>query len=783
MVRATITGMGGPEGVQATYVSGDFFSVLGAQPLLGRPILPADAEFGHDQVAVLSFDLWQRRYGGDPGIVGKEITLTDLTDQQDSNDSAPKAQLYTVIGVMPSRFPFPNHGDLLLPEASWNRRFGLIAIGRLKHGASIAATNAELHTIAARIAVASPTGHKNFDIFVGSLRDRVSQGYGTELLILLGAVAFVLILACVNVSSLLIARSWARQKEVAIRETLGATRRRLIRQLLSESVLLALLGAAFGLLLAHWGINVLREMAPPYTPRLDEVGLDGFVLAYTLGIALLAGIVFGLAPAMRLTRRGPDQALKEWGPGSLLRFNSRGPQPLRNLLVIGEISLAFVLVVASALVLRSFSNLMNVKLGFRPAHVLAMYVIFSPAIRANPERNKLTMDEVLERTRSLPEVQNSAFGEWLPIGGTMMEGNVQIEGKSVSGPVEQQLVTPGYFSTLGIPLLAGRSFNEGDTGRFAGVPHKSSTKSPATSTPPSWESGSAADTNGTKATQQGTWLVAIVNKAFAKRYFDGKPLGKKFRVSGFLDKPAQAQIVEEVTDTRDWGLDVGDIPEYYIPFAQSPVIGETTLLVRTAANPMAIAKTVREQVGAVDNDAPVEDMETMNALISQRVADPRFRAILLSTFGALGLLLAVVGVYGLISYAAVQRTHEIGVRMALGAQPRDIVRMVLGEGLLLAFIGIAIGIAAALALTRFLRSLLFEIKPTDPTHSSASPFCLDSPRWRPATSLRAARQKSTLWSRYCARTSDCQRCCIDLLFCHGRTVVSKKSSQARSAYA
>ena len=711
---STITGTKGPEGVQTSYVSGDFFSALGAKPILGRPILPADAEPGHNQVAVLSYDLWQRRYDGDPGIVGKTITIMDRTDSEGSRDNPSTGEPYTVIGVMPSRFPFPNHGDLLLPEASWEPQFQLIAIGRLKQGVPLASANSELHTIAARISAETPAGHKNFDLFVGLLRDRMSEGYSTEFLILLGAVGFVLLLACVNVSSLLVARSWARQKEVAIRETLGATRGRLVRQLLSESVLLALLGAALGLLFAHWGINVLRDMAPPYTPRLDEVGLDGTVLAYTLGIALFAGIVFGLAPAMHLTHRGSHKALKELGSGSLLRLNFRGPQRLRNILVIGEISLAFVLVVGAALALRSFSNLMNVKLGFRPTQVLTMYVSFSPAIRTNPQRIRPAMDEVLERIRSLPGVQNSAFGEWLPIGGGSMEGNVQVEGKPNSAPVEQQLVTPEYFSTLGIPFLAGRSFNDGDIGDFSAVPHKSKAKSQATGTLPIPESGSAVDIDRTKVSLQGAPPVAIVNEAFARRYFDGRPLGKQFQVSGLWDKPVGALIVGEVADTRDWSLERAGIAEYYIPFAQVPVVGETTLLVRTAANPMGIAKAVREQVGAVDDDAPVDDMITMDTLISQQVAEPRFQTLLLSAFGGLGLLLALVGVYGLISYAAVQRTHEIGLRMALGAGRGDVLRMILGEGLLLALIGIAIGIAGALALTRFLRSLLFEIKPTDP---------------------------------------------------------------------
>ncbi|HUJ30335.1 MAG TPA: ABC transporter permease [Candidatus Acidoferrum sp.] len=712
---STITGLGGPESVQTTHVSGDFFTVLGAKPILGRPILPTDAEPGHNQVAVLSYQLWQRRYGGDPGIVGEQITLTGEGESGNSNDTAAEERLYVVIGVMPSRFPFPNHGDLLLPQASWNNQSQLIAIGRLKRGISIGVANAELHTIAARIAAETPARHKNFDLSVGLLRNRMSEGYRTELLILLGAVAFVLLLACVNMSSLLIARSWARRREVAIRAILGATRWTLIRQFLSESVLLAILGAAFGILLAYWGIDLLRSMAPPGTPRVDEIGMDWLVLVYTVGISLFAGILVGLAPAMQLTRSGPGDALKESPHASSAGVFPHQPARLRNLLVVGEISVVFVLVAGSALALRSFSNLLNVNLGFQPAHILTMNVGFSAGIRANPERSKLAMDEVLQRIRSLPGVEDSAFGEWLPIGGgTMMEGGVEVEGKVDSGLVEQQLASQGYFSTLGIPLLAGRTFNEGDTKWFTAAPSKPKSNLLTANASQHSQSSPPSVPHSSERAQESSARVALVNEAFAKRFFDGKPLGKEFRVSGLGEKPVQVQIVGEVGDARDWDLKLVPVPEYYIPFAQVEGSPETNLFVRTAANPLAVAKTVREQVGVVDNDALIEDLRTMDSVVSERVAEPRFRTVLLSAFGGLGLLLAIIGVYGLISFGVVQRTHEIGVRMAFGAQPGNILGMLIWEGILLTAAGILIGVGGALALTRFLESLLFEIRPTDP---------------------------------------------------------------------
>lgn len=450
-------------------------------------------------------------------------------------------------------------------------------------------------------------------------------------------------------------------------------------------------------------MNLLKSLAPSYTPRLDEIGINWLVLAYTFGISALAGILFGLAPALRLTRGGLGQSLKESSLGSLTIIRSHRPARIRNLLVAGEIALVFVLVVGSALALRSLSNLMRVKLGFQPAHVLSMYVGFSPAMRSNPQRFKLAVDDVLQRTRALPGVEDSAFSEWLPIGGSSTSENLQIAGSAYSGPVTCQVATPGYFSALDIPLLAGRTFNDGDFRASA----------PASNAMSHSQKHSSSPVLAENEKQKGPPLVAIVNESFAKDFFDGRALGKYFQAACFGSSDL-VQIVGVVGDMRDVRPQLPPAPEFYTPVAQAEGPMASVLFVRTAVNPMATAKAVREQIWAVDNNAPIQDLKTMDAVMSESVAAPRFETVLLGTFGALGLLLAIVGVYGLISYATVQRTHEIGVRMALGAGRRDVMRMILGEGMFLAFVGIVVGVGGALALTRFLRSMLFEVKPTDP---------------------------------------------------------------------
>jgi putative ABC transport system permease protein len=437
------------------------------------------------------------------------------------------------------------------------------------------------------------------------------------------------------------------------------------------------------------------------------------VLCYALGTSAFARIFFGLVPALRVTRHGLSETLNGTFSGSFGALLASHPRRLKNWLVAGEISLAFVLVVGSALALRSFSNLLNVRLGFRPAHVLTMYVDSSPAVRANRNRYQLAVNKVLRRTRALPGIESSAFGEWLPIGGSPTVENLTVEGSAYSGPVECQVVSPGYFSTLGIPLFAGRSFNQGDTRTFAPVPAEQNAGFPSSRRKAHSEKQRSSSAGSTKSKQGGPPLVAVVSESFAKKFFDGNALGKEFR-AGCLGGNSLVQIVGEVGDARDWTQRSAAEPEAYTPVAQTEGFAANAFLVRTSADPMAMAPALRRAIWSVDNNAPITDLLTMYQLVALSVSDSRYAAILLGSFGALGLILAMVEIYGVISYAVTQRTREFGVRSALGAQPENNLRMVIREGMLLVVAGIAIGIGGALALGRVLQSLLFEVKPTDP---------------------------------------------------------------------
>jgi predicted permease len=673
-----------PDLVGSVLVSANFFPMLGVKPLLGRIILPADERGPGARVAVISYKLWQEDFGGDQNILTRTVLIG--------------AEPYAIIGVMPRQFDYGFSGKgLWEPAAIENPRllvdptfksFALLA--RLKKGASLKQANSQLATVSARLAAAYPKADKDILLAANGIKDTQVSPVRTALLILLAAVGFLLLLACVNISALLVARAWTRQREIAVRKALGATQSRIVRQLLSESLLLALMGGAVGLSLSIWGIRLLQVIAPPHTPRMDRVVVDGNVLWFTVAIAVLAAILFGIAPSIQASARRTG-AKSMAGLGSAFSSGvTRERHALRSALIVAEVALAVVLVLGAGLMLTSFEKLVHVDTGLRTDHVLTAQVMFSDAVCGykTPEKCRVASDQVLDRIRSIPGVQRVAAS----LGFALLGGNYVMSHLYVNGSPDDKLasvgestgsmigyhsVTPGYFEILGIRFLGGRNFNDGD-----------SANSPR---------------------------VAIVNQKFAGTFLTGDPMGQ--RIAFDKDKngiPQWMEIVGEVADDRDFALKVGAAPLFYAPATQINFLGVDDFLVRTTENPMALAPAIEKQIWSVDKDAPIPTIQSLDRHISESVAQPRFQASLLACFGALGLLLAVVGIYGVMSYAVVQRTHEIGVRIALGARRSDVIGLIVGEGAKLAASGVILGLLASWGLTRFLRSLLFEITPTDP---------------------------------------------------------------------
>jgi predicted permease len=684
-LKFTLTCETAPEIVQGAAVSNDFFSLLGVPPLIGRTVTSADTQPAQERVAVLSYALWRELFGDEASLQGRKITLNELT--------------YTVIGVMPPEFEYGMAGQRdrrglwvpLIEKASGEKdsEEGVNVVVRMKKGVSLKAFNAQLKTVAPRLSDHWGDFLRGADLVARDLKPQFGD-IQTGLMILMGAVTFVLLIACVNVSALLLGRSFGRQREIAVREALGAGRLRIVRQFLTESILLALAGGCAGILFAIWGVSALRAIAPADTTGIDRVQLDAHVLWFTLAVSLLTGIVFGIAPALHASAKRSGSTFNESLTGSLSRYQSRSRR-LRGALVVFEIALAVILVIGASLVARSFEKLATVDLGFRTDHLLTMSMTFSPSVcdagkTDDLDRCTRAADQVLRQVQGIPGVEKATSVSSLPLKGgvaalsLMVEGQKEQKGVEAGNLVAERSVSPEYFQVMGLRLLGGRNFNDTDT----------------KSTPP----------------------VAIVNEAFVRRFFAGNAIGRRFGHGNSKNKdgsPAWIEVVGVVNDSKDSFRDSATPSvEFYLPFAQSYFPGSANVIIRTQSDPLAMADAVRQQIWSVDNNAPIADVKTMDAILSESVAAPRFRALLLGAFGALGLLLAMVGVFGVISYAVTQRTREIGVRMALGAQPRDVLRLVLGEGMLLAAIGITAGAAGALALTKLLESLLYEIKPRDP---------------------------------------------------------------------
>jgi putative ABC transport system permease protein len=690
---ASLTGQNEPEKVEGTRVSTSLFSVLRVQPMLGRTFSPEEEKQGAAPVVVLSYGLWQRRFGGDSGVVGQTVTL--------DGDS------YTVIGVMPPDFSFPQNSgipaffpstertDLWTPrvltlEEEQNRSSHHIAvIARLKPGVNLSQAQAELSTIAKRLEEQYPEQSRDFGAKVLPLHEQVVGKSRLVILLLLGVVGFVLLIACANVANLLMARATARQKEIAIRTAIGASRIRIIRQMLTESVLLALVSGTLGVLLALWGIDLLVTLSPGNLPRIAEIGIDLRVLAFTCGVSLLTGIVFGLAPALQVSQPNLNEALKEGG-----RSGTTGPRRarLRSILIVSEVALSLMLLICAGLLIKSFIRLRNVSPGFEPENVLTLNIPL-PGTRYKEETQIGSFyKQLLDRVKALPEVESVGAISHLPLTGSEeidafdVEGRVSPDSGENIQTADFRVASPDYFRSLKIPLLKGRLFTEQDT----------------------------ADKPG----------VIIIDEPFARRFFPGEDvLGKRIKEHGSQTQRPYLTIVGIVSGVKHTSLDVDPKPTMYVPYMQSPWLG-MTLVVRSKAKSDELAKAVRNEVWMVDKDQPVALVQPMASLHAKAVAPQRFQMMLIGVFAGVALLLSMVGIYGVMAYSVTQRAHEIGIRMALGAQRRDVLRLVMSQGMVQGLAGIVIGLAGAFALTRLMSSLLFGVSATDAFTFSGVSFLL-----------------------------------------------------------
>jgi predicted permease len=697
-----MSGRGEPERVFAPAASANFFKVLGVQPILGRGFQPGEDKQGAARVVVLTYGMWQRRFGGDPTVIGQGLTI--------NGDG------YEVIGVLPADFQFAlRAADLWRPyqptDAQLTRRFmhGTNLIGRLKPGVSPAQAQSELAVIAKRIEQEHQQSHAGTGVRLVALQEQFVGQVRPILLVLLAAVGFVLLIACANVASLLLTRSLARQKEVAIRTALGANRWRVVRQLLTESVLLSLVGGTAGLLIAYWGVDALVATLPDAQlnalPFLKTLRIDANVLAFSFGLSLLTGIIFGLAPAIQSSRPDLNEVLKEGGRNTAGGARHR----LRGVLVTTEIALAVVLLVGAGLMMKSLLRLLQSNIGFNPQNVLTMTVAVPPSKYTDTARQNDFFDRLNERVQSLPGVTGSGTVSVLPLQG----GNTTrfiVEGDPVPPPGQEieanmRIVSETYFQALGVPMVAGRAFDERD-----GVAAAAAAAAAATAAANARNTGNAA--TPAPAPVPG---VVIIGKSAADRIFAGRdPVGRRIVYPSF--QGASDVIVGVVGDVKIGGLDEAIRPVLYYPFKRFAGTG-TNFVVRTTGDPTALAGAIRNEARTLEPDVAVFNMRPMEQVIGDSPAAfmRRFPALLIGIFAAVALLLASIGIYGVVSYSVSQQTHHIGVRMALGAQASDILKMVLKQGLGLAVAGVVLGVIASLGLMRLLRSLLFEVQATDVT--------------------------------------------------------------------
>ncbi|HEX7330802.1 MAG TPA: ABC transporter permease [Pyrinomonadaceae bacterium] len=666
------------ERIDLAQTNANFFDVFGITPQYGRLFIPTDEQAGHEPVVVVSHSLWQRRFGSDPSLVGKPITL-DGTN-------------YTVIGIAPPDFRYPNKTELWLPplrlvpelfpgqDVTQTRRMGyLAAVALLKPGVSVQQAAAEMETITARLRQQYPDSNTTRFNRVVSLHQELVGDTNKLLWLLLGAVTFVLLIGCANVANLLLASGAARQKEIAIRTALGASRWRVMRQLFTESTMLALAGGAVGLLVAFWGLAAITKLLPADFPRLNEIQIDLRILGFTFAASVLTGIIFGLAPALQISRADVQDAMKETGRGA---SGSRRQSRFRQALIVAEVALSVVLLAGAGLLFRSFLRLQSVDAGFSSEQVLtARLTPAGPNYREDSDFAKF-YTQVLEKLNNLPGVEDAGLINTLPLDKGPTSG-FRVEGRPVTTPdkwpsVNYRVVSADYFSAMSIPVLQGRGYTDRD--------------------------------------RENATRVMIVNQKLARDIFPNEdPIGKRITF-GNVDsnqQPVWWEIVGVVANVRSLELREEPAPELYFSVLQD-FWPNLSIVVRSSVDPASLSGSLRQIVNEVDKSVPVSSVKTMDHLVSESITQPRFNLFLLGLFGGVAMLLSAAGIYGVTAYSVTQRTHELGIRLALGAQVSDVLKMILGQGMAVIGIGVVLGLVAAFVLMRLLRSLLFGVGENDP---------------------------------------------------------------------